>query len=79
MQEIMHTKQPVLAAAGGVIEADVLYSTQDLSAILGVSVRSIERWRRDGRGPKVTRLYQNAPPRYRGADILMALETSREP
>ncbi|WP_217358939.1 AlpA family transcriptional regulator [Ruegeria sp. HKCCA5491] len=78
MTEFTHMKQPVLAAAGGMVERDVLYSTQDLAAILGVSPRTVERWRQDGRGPKVTRLYINAPPKYRGLHILEALEASAE-
>ncbi|WP_254429052.1 helix-turn-helix domain-containing protein [Ruegeria sp. HKCCD9179] len=77
--EILDTVKPSpLASSGGRIEPDVLYKTAEAAHVLGISLRSLERWRKEGRGPKVTRLYSNAPPRYRGADLLAALENSRE-
>ncbi len=71
-------KPSPLASSGGRIEPDVLYATAEAAHILGISVRSLERWRSEGRGPKITRLYRNAPPRYRGSDLLEALTNSRE-
>ena len=68
----------VLATSGGRIEPDVLYDTMQAAQILGISARSLERWRKDGRGPKITRLFVNAPPRYRGIHLLEAMERSAE-
>ena len=69
----------VLVATGGEIQPDCLYSSDQTSAMLDISKRTLARWRQDGCGPVVTRLYPNAPPKYRGADLLNALKDSREP
>ena len=62
-----------LVPSGGLIQPDALYLTNEAAAILRISVRTLERWRKDGMGPKVTRLHPQAPPRYRGKDLLEAL------
>ena len=68
----------VLATSDGRIEPDVLYDTAQAAQILGISPRSLERWRKDGRGPQITRLFVNAPPRYRGLQLLEAMDRSVE-
>jgi hypothetical protein len=73
-----HAASAVLAAAKGQIAPDQLYDSKQVSEILGVSRRTLERWRSDGVGIAVTRLWENAPPKYRGADILAALDRGRE-
>ncbi len=77
-EEIAQTLIPALATSGGHVEPDVLYTSAQLAAICGMSPRSVERWRIDGRRPTVTRLYPGAPPRYRGSDILEAMNRARE-
>jgi hypothetical protein len=73
-----HAASAVLAATKGQIAPDQLYDSKQVSEILGVSRRTLERWRSDGVGIAVTRLWENAPPKYRGADILAALDRGRE-
>jgi hypothetical protein len=73
-----HAASAVLASTQGQIAPDLLYDSKQVSEILRVSRRTLERWRSDGVGIAVTRLWQNAPPKYRGADILAALERGRE-
>lgn len=71
----------VLVASDGLIEPDVLYSSEQTAAILSISAATIARWRREksGRGPVVTVLYKGALPKYRGKDILTAMDRSRQP
>lgn len=68
----------VLQATGGLIQPDALYTTDQVMAILRVTKGALDRWRKTGGGPVVTRLFQNAPPRFRGYDILIAMNNSRE-
>lgn len=58
----------------GTIQADYLYTVGETAVILRLSRRTLERWRRDGRGPKVTRLWDGGRPLYRGKHILEALD-----
>ena len=67
-----------LAPTGGFIRHDALYTANEVAGILKINRRTLERWRKDGIGPVVTRLHTNAPPRYRGADLLDALNRARE-
>jgi len=67
-----------LAPTGGFIRHDALYTANEVAGILKINRRTLERWRKDGIGPVVTRLHTNAPPRYRGADLLDALDRARE-
>ncbi len=76
-EEIAQVLLPALATSGGQIETDVLYDSGQVANILNVSTRTLERWRSEGRGPAVTRLYPGMPPRYRGADILAFLDSRR--
>ncbi|UWR06559.1 helix-turn-helix domain-containing protein [Ruegeria sp. B32] len=69
-EEIAQVLLPALATSGGQIEPDVLYTSGQLANILNVSPRTLERWRAEGRGPAVTRLYPGMPPRYRGLHVL---------
>lgn len=55
------------------IGADCLYTTEEVAALLRVTRRTLERWRRFGAGPKVTRLHSGGRPLYRGKHILEAL------
>ena len=68
-----------LSASAGKIMNDRLYTPTEVAALLGLSPRTLERWRRDGSGPRVTRLVPNTAPRYRGRDILDALELAAKP
>ncbi|SDL72576.1 hypothetical protein SAMN04488026_11099 [Aliiruegeria lutimaris] len=69
----------VLAESNGEIMFDALYTPRDAASLLGVSGRTLERRRRDGLGPRVTLLWENAPPRYRGSDLLEFIERGRRP
>ncbi len=60
------------------INPDKLYNTAEAADLLGVSYATIERWRQLGVGPVVTRLYEGATPRYRGSDLLAAMDAGRE-
>ena len=55
------------------IAEDCLYTTNEVAALLRVTRRTMERWRKDGMGPKVTRLWEGGRPLYRGKHILAAL------
>jgi len=67
-----------LAATGGLIMPDRLYSAGEVAAILGVAQSTLRRWRAEGAAaaPRVTRLGRNAPPRYRGVHIIEALNAA---
>ncbi|WP_425045241.1 helix-turn-helix domain-containing protein [Primorskyibacter sp. S87] len=67
-----------LACSGGRIEPDKLYSPTQVSAILGVGLSTLRRWRAQGTGPMITRLVPGGPPRYRGQHVLEALEEAAE-
>jgi hypothetical protein len=58
------------------IVADALYTADETAHYLRVSKRTLERWRTDGRGPRVTRLWPGARPLYLGEDIITALKRS---
>ena len=60
--------------SGEGIKAHALYTARETATILRVTPRTLERWRRDGRGPQVTRLWQNSRPLYLGRNILAALD-----
>lgn len=47
---------------------DTLLDAATLAALLGLSVRGLERWRQDGRGPAVVRLGHRAI-RYRAGAV----------
>lgn len=67
----------ILSGTGGEIMHDQLYDTVQTASILGLTRRTLERWRIENRGPIVTRLYAGAPPRYLGGDILVFLRACR--
>lgn len=52
---------------------DEIYSPQTLAALLSVSPRTLESWRKNGVGPPYSRL-PNRTVRYKGLDILEWLE-----
>lgn len=60
--------------AGDRISDDLLYSTRQAAGFLGRSPRTLEAWRRQGLGPRVTRLHPKALPLYRGKDLRAAIE-----
>lgn len=55
------------------IVPDHLYTTEETARIVRRTRRTLERWRRDGKGPQVTRLWEGGRPLYRGKHILTAL------
>lgn len=73
------TANEILAFNDGEIMSDALYTPRDAAALLGISERTLERRRRDGRPPRMTRLWDTAPPRYRGSDLLDFIERGRQP
>lgn len=60
-------------ATDDTIFPDRLYTTEETAALFRVCRRTMERWRRLGLGPKVTRLWEGGRPLYRGKHILAAL------
>lgn len=60
------------------IQPDALYTTVETAAFLRMSRRSLERWRREGRGPKVTRLWHGGRPLYLGRHILAVIKASEQ-
>ncbi|MDH3667178.1 MAG: helix-turn-helix domain-containing protein [Paracoccaceae bacterium] len=60
------------------VKPTALYTAREAATLLRVSPRTLERWRKDGRGPRVTRLWKHARPLYLGRDILIALDGSAE-
>lgn len=68
-----------LTATGGTIMPDRLYTPNEACAILGIASKTLQEWRREGRGPTVTRLRENGPPRYRGQHLLDAMEAAADP
>lgn len=64
-------------AAEGVKPA-ALYTAREAATLLRVSARTLERWRSDGRGPRVTRLWANGRPLYLGRDLFAALDRSAD-
>ena len=52
------------------------FAERDAARILGVSVRTLQRWRLEGRGPSFCRLGEKAI-RYCEGDLLGFLETGR--
>ncbi len=59
------------------LKPNSLYTTRETATLLRISPRTLERWRHDGRGPRVTRLWENGRPLYRGINILAALDMSQ--
>jgi hypothetical protein len=51
------------------IEGEYLYTAGETAELLRISKRTLERWRGDGRGPTVTRLWRGGRPLYKGSDI----------
>ena len=61
------------------VQPDRLYSASDAARALGVSPRTIERWRRTGIGPRPVYTVPGAHPRYRGMDLLALVRGKAEP
>ena len=53
---------------------DVLYSAKEAAFFLGRSPRTLELWRRQGIGPRVTRIHSKALPHYLGRHIRETIE-----
>ena len=70
--------RPVAEAPTGPINPDELYTRAEAAGHCGNSYATMERWAQIGIGPAVTRLYKNASPRYRGRDLLAAMDAGRE-
>jgi excisionase family DNA binding protein len=56
---------------------DKLLTQQQLADELEVSLRTLERWRQQGKGPAFLRVGRS--PRYRRADIEAWLDKQRQP
>lgn len=65
------------AIIGAVID-DQLYTAEETADIFRCSRKTLERWRLEGHGPKVTRLWEGGRPFYRGKHILEALDSAVE-
>ncbi len=50
------------------VSPDQFLTPQDLAGLFAVSTRTLEAWRKDGRGPRVTRIAKM--PRYRYRDVI---------
>jgi hypothetical protein len=57
-----------------VIKPEALYTAVETAGYLRISKRTLERWRTDGRGPRVTRLWEGGRPLYLGRHIIEALK-----
>ncbi len=66
-----------LLETGGEIVPDALYAHWEAARILSVCPRTLQRWSAKGVGPAVTRISKSSRPRYRGRDLLAALDNSR--
>lgn len=64
----------VLRDQRATVDAQQLYTAQETADILRCSTKTLERWRAEGRGPLVTRLWQGGRPLYRGTHIIDAIE-----
>lgn len=58
------------------IHPNRLYLTKQVAALINVSARTMEGWRKDGKGPKITRL-PGGTVRYRGRDLAAFLDEGR--
>ncbi len=58
------------------IRPDSLYTSAETAQYLRITTRTLERWRSDGRGPRVTRLHAGGRPLYFGKHIIEAIERS---
>lgn len=50
-----------------------LFSADEVCSLLSVSIHTLRRWRREGRGPRYVRLAQNVVA-YRATDIYAWIE-----
>jgi hypothetical protein len=62
-----------------ILQSDVLYTADETAWYLRISQRTLERWRTDGRGPRVTRFRDDGRPYYQGRHIFEAINNSQEP
>jgi hypothetical protein len=75
------TETPVktrLIIRSPVIKPEALYTAVETAGYLRISKRTLERWRTDGRGPRVTRLWEGGRPFYLGRHIFEAINVSME-
>ena len=66
------------ALRSSIIQPDALYTAEETAWYLRISKRTLERWRTDGRGPRVTRLWEGGRPFYLGRHIFEAINVSQE-
>lgn len=57
------------------IEEGLFYKEERVSALLTVSVRTLQKWRQQGKGPKFIKLGRLV--RYLGCDLLNYVKTGR--
>ena len=60
---------------GGMSMGEKLLNTNELSAMLGVTVNTLQIWRHQGKGPRYIKLSRRAV-RYRQQDVLDWMNTS---
>lgn len=56
------------------LQPEALYDRNTAAWFLKITPRSLQRWSEEGDGPRPIRLHPGAPLRYRGADIIKALD-----
>ena len=56
------------------LQPEALYDKNTAAWFLKIPPRSLQRWSEEGDGPRPIKLHPGAPLRYRGADIIKALD-----
>ena len=60
------------------IAPDRFYTSRQVADLIGITVRTLDYWRYNGRGPKATYLHETAHPRFRGSDLLDFLKNAEQ-
>ena len=58
------------------IVPDAFYTTQETCDYLRITRRTLERYRREGKGPRTTRLWSGGRPMYFGQHIIDAINAA---
>jgi hypothetical protein len=70
---------PAYQVKVGLLVEDQYYTQAEVADLFRCSIKTLERWRKDGTGPKVSRFYDGARPLYLGAHLREAMEAAVEP
>ncbi|WP_376742284.1 hypothetical protein [Ensifer canadensis] len=70
---------PTYVVKFGMLIDDQYYTQSEVADLFRCSIKTLERWRLAGIGPKVSRFYEGARPLYLGSHLREVMNAAVEP